>query len=791
MALTRIDSYLVDLDSLGGITFDDQAGTPTFKVDAVNHRVGIGITNPTSKLTLKSPIYNHSENVTTSFPSTAGITILTSDAGSEAAGSNGAGIRFSQLWWGGSTDIVTTGAIYGYKRAPGGLFGGGLKFATSSVQQNYLETRMTIDDGGNVGIGTTNPEQKLHVLGNLRLGTDPYIQWVSNYIKFQTTTASVPVIELRESSSGNYEPRLDFYDGNGTTKNISIDANPSNSTYFNAGNVGIGTTNPRSKIDIRGNALIAANSTGNNILAFGNSDTYGPLNGAPDSSHGGAFIVGNSSTAPGAPSYMSFWTAVGGTVGEALRITSTGNVGIGTTNPAYKFEISQADYSRLTLLQSTTGKRWQIGNDGSNFYVFNESNAVRALDITSTGNVGIGVSNPITKLSVNGEISVGQDKKLSFIGLDINGSLPSYIKIRTSIPFVSASADFTVNIKGFRYNVAQIANLSISWHFYNGIFWNPAIISSGSWAPTVVLSNESGLVCITLYSPGYWPKLYVESMYSSVYSDSYCTGWSWVDEAPGGTNNVTVSYKSDFGNLFVMAGDGNVGVGTGSPTQKLEVNGNLLVGSSNYNNSNSPIIRLGHQSADLANGSQRGVIQFDSIQDVSVNSGDAWKWKIATVARAGNAGNYNSQFEILRTTRFGVTDNTDFCISRDGNVGIGTTNPEAKLHINGSLLVQNGSLLGGVEYNGAYTANTNLDITGFGTANYIVSIRSTGTYHWNGVLMVTYYDTADFGIATLVSGSYDTTATISMVPITFNSGTLRLVFNRNFDNIHIRRISLS
>lgn len=50
MALTRIDSYLIDLDSIGGITFDDQASTPTLKVDAATHRVGIGTANPTSLL---------------------------------------------------------------------------------------------------------------------------------------------------------------------------------------------------------------------------------------------------------------------------------------------------------------------------------------------------------------------------------------------------------------------------------------------------------------------------------------------------------------------------------------------------------------------------------------------------------------------------------------------------------------------------------------------------------------------------------------------------------------------
>ena len=52
MALTRIDSYLVDLDSLGGITFDDQSGTPTFYVDAIEHRVGIGTSTPSQKLDL-------------------------------------------------------------------------------------------------------------------------------------------------------------------------------------------------------------------------------------------------------------------------------------------------------------------------------------------------------------------------------------------------------------------------------------------------------------------------------------------------------------------------------------------------------------------------------------------------------------------------------------------------------------------------------------------------------------------------------------------------------------------
>jgi hypothetical protein len=50
MPLTRIDSAFLDLDALGGIDFDVQSGIPTLKVDAVNHRIGIGNNSPTQKL---------------------------------------------------------------------------------------------------------------------------------------------------------------------------------------------------------------------------------------------------------------------------------------------------------------------------------------------------------------------------------------------------------------------------------------------------------------------------------------------------------------------------------------------------------------------------------------------------------------------------------------------------------------------------------------------------------------------------------------------------------------------
>ena len=109
---------------------------------------------------------------------------------------------------------------------------------------------------GNIGIGTVSPGEKLAVVGNLYLNTgDPYIYWDSNYLRFKTKTASVPVIELRGSSSGSYAPRFDMY--NGADNAVVNSMNSSGSSYFNGGNVGIGTTAPGYKLEVSGDARVS------------------------------------------------------------------------------------------------------------------------------------------------------------------------------------------------------------------------------------------------------------------------------------------------------------------------------------------------------------------------------------------------------------------------------------------------------------------------------------------------------------------------------------------------------
>jgi hypothetical protein len=130
---------------------------------------------------------------------------------------------------------------------------------------------------------------------------------------------------------------------------------------------------------------------------------------------------------------------------------------------------------------------------------------------------------------------------------------PTQIKITTGIPYSGAGASthaHSVTIRGFQYGSAQMADLQIGWHVYNNQFYNRTVTSSGSWAPTVTLAVENNYVVIHLGSPGYWPKLYVESLYNVYGGGAHATGWSWADaaiSADANTPNQTVPYKINFG----------------------------------------------------------------------------------------------------------------------------------------------------------------------------------------------------------------------------------------------------
>ena len=109
-----------------------------------------------------------------------------------------------------------------------------------------------------------------------------------------------------------------------------------------SGNVGIGTSSPSFKLDVRSaTATIGAVSTTGTNQAYmfvGNTggDFYFGRDNSAGTSFGGAAYSANLYSAGAYP--MIFWT----NATERMRIDSSGNVGIGTTSPTTKFQISGA-----------------------------------------------------------------------------------------------------------------------------------------------------------------------------------------------------------------------------------------------------------------------------------------------------------------------------------------------------------------------------------------------------------------------------------------------------------------
>ena len=156
--------------------------------------------------------------------------------------------------------------------------------------------------------------------------------------------------------------------------------------------------------------------------------------------------------------------------------------------------------------------------------------------------------------------SIGSYATYSRPLLEITSSgTPTQIKITTNIPYTGTSHAHSVTIRGFQYGGANTVDLQISWHVYSSSFYNRTATSSGAWTPTITLAVENNKVVIHLAGPGYWPKMYVESMYNAFGGASQAGSWSWSDaaiSADANTPNQTVPYKSAFGNGISMSSSG-------------------------------------------------------------------------------------------------------------------------------------------------------------------------------------------------------------------------------------------
>src|SRR3989344_5504496 len=757
-----------DLNTAGNHFIWRQAGqVERMRLDS-NGNLGIGTASPGEKLEV---LGNISINNTNFYKAKS----LTGTAYSLAGITSGNVIQI------GAIDYTTAGTIF--------AGGDNSKFTTGGAAGT---TRMTIANGGNIGIGTASPNYALEINNNtkgLNVSNNLFVNGSSVGIGVVNPSQALEIngsLKLMNGSTNSFiylprgsAPSIYTYlthgqigtvgsDGLSIYSNSVIRANfhdtgyitltpatyfavNTSAIYLNAtvGNVGLGTTTPTQKLDVRGD-IISTNGNGN-VTIEGNSNSpaiainrlgtnnYGQIRfqtanvnkwitGLADSDiagDGSEFFIGQS-LGGGSP---SIW------------LETSGNVGIGTTTPSNKLDVRGVINASgdIYFNNGTAVGSGNLSGGGTAGYIpqwasgstLNNSNIFQG----SGGQIGINISAPVYTLHVKGgafvdtltntlpfivarsykssnweEIRIGVDDAIGTFHY-MNDETANRIIFRMNNTDLESGGGASANVNdvltiagdlaggkvGIR-NSAPLYSLDVVGNFSTslGAFLatSSGNVGIGTTSPTQKL-HVSGGVNISSGTP----NLYLWDTDSSAISTMLVTD----------TNIFRIQDSSTLTNIFnVNLSSGFVGIGTTTPSNKLDVRGDINASGNIYFN-NGTLVGLGN----LSGGGTAGYLA---------------QW-------SGTSGLNNSP---IYTT--------------GGNVGIGTTTPSSQLQLN--------YIIGGGEANQlVFSLNSSVDNIfsiqkdGDTTTSGNVQIGSGKSFQWGGAnTQITGVASGDITFHTLNGG---------------------------------------
>ena len=560
---------------------------------------------------------------------------------------------------------------------------GDLNLGTND-QSSYVHIKST----GEVGIGTVNPSARLDIVTTGDEGLEVNVATghfaavfntaYDNVAKFESTDANSSIV-IQDVNSTNNSNKIEVITN---TMHLTTDSNR-NVTILDTGLVGIGLTGPTHKLHLFDdtndvNLMVESTKTDGRAQIRFKNDAQEFVAGTNTAD---SFIIfdGTNSTTP--------FTIEPGTGDHTLYLDSSERVGIGKSNPDEKLTIHAGHVSMsqgygLIRHHTSAGNQQNYG-----FYPYSSGNSFSFTNISNSP------TPPTALLKIESDASIGfteSDGNILNVLFDVNNKQYRFDGPITASHFIGDGSGLTgVNAQQVIGFISNDSNNFVTTAVGNGTLNGEANLQfDGSQLLVVGDVSASGNInvnrgsFIAFYGNGSeYHSIGALNENGNASDDIRINSYNnvFIDlDSNDNNNDDTTSFKiSQHSNtgalndpLFIVGGDGKVGIGTSSPTSLLHIH---AVGSGVAATASLHIESDGSSKDSTIHLRQAGALNASTGVDLVYDGDDDYfmlKGHTFSNGLEGEGFKYKPE-----------TDDNTLVLKQNYKIGMGTISPQHNLHI--------------------------------------------------------------------------------------------------------------